>query len=126
MSSPPHGFWAAPLLDATRSGRALMEQVAERIGPQAELGMVDWKEQFLDQADRTVTTFGYRRADRVGEVTDAIDWLKAASGRWVLLPEKRLAPCFDARRVVALGQAHGELWFLVRADMTQPCAGSGS
>lgn len=118
-----HGFWAAPLLDATRSGRALMERVAQRIGPQAELGMVDWKEQFLYQADRTVMTFGYRRADRVGEATEAIAWLNAAPGRWVLLPEERLTPCFDPQRAMALGQAHRELWFLVRADMARPCAG---
>ncbi|HET7687673.1 MAG TPA: hypothetical protein VFK46_03500, partial [Candidatus Macondimonas sp.] len=78
---------------------------------------------FLYQADRRVTTFGYRRADRLGEVMEATQWLQAAPGRWVLLPEERLTPCFDPRRAVALGQAHRELWFLVRADMALPCGG---
>jgi hypothetical protein len=98
-----------------------MRQVTDRLDPQTALGMVDWKEQFLYQADRRVATFGYRRVNRLDEAREAIQWLNAAPGRWVLLPEERLTPCFDPQRAVALGQAHRELWFLVRADMTRPC-----
>ena len=117
-----HGFWAAPMLDDVRSGRSLMRQVTDRLDPRAELGMVDWKEQFLYQADRPVMTFGYRRADRVGEAAEAIAWMQAAPNRRVLVPEERLEPCFESRLAVALGRAHREQWFLVGPEAARGCA----
>lgn len=116
-----HGFWAAPMLDDVRSGRSLMRQVTDRLDPRAELGMVDWKEQFLYQADRPVMTFGYRRADRIGETAEAIAWMRAAPNRRVLLPEERLKPCFDSRLALALGQAHREQWFLIGPEAARDC-----
>lgn len=119
-----HGFWAAPMLDDVRSGRSLMRQVTDRLDPGAELGMVDWKEQFLYQADRPVMTFGYRRADRIGEATEAIAWMRAAPKRWVLVPEERLDPCFEPRLAVALGRAHREHWYLVGPEAVRDCGES--
>ena len=116
-----YGFWGAPMLDDVRSGRALMRQVVDRLDPQAELGMVDWKEQFLYQADRPIATFGYRRADRVGEAAEAIEWMRARPGRWVLLPEERLAPCFEPRLATLVGHAHREQWYLVGPAAARTC-----
>ena len=119
-----YGFWAAPMLDDVRSGRALMRQVTDRLDPQTALGMVDWKEQFLYQADRSVMTFGYRRADRIGEAAEAIAWMRAAPDRRVLLPEERLDPCFEPRLAVALGRAHREQWYLVGPEAGRNCEAS--
>ncbi|GMV68403.1 MAG: hypothetical protein AMXMBFR76_08420 [Pseudomonadota bacterium] len=116
-----HGFWAAPMLDDVRSGRSLMREVRTRLDPGAELGMVDWKEQFLYQADRPIMTFGYRRADRIGEAAEAIAWMRMAPGRWVLLPEERLEPCFESRLAIALGRAHREQWYLVGPEAARDC-----
>ncbi|WP_204275590.1 hypothetical protein, partial [Enterobacter cloacae] len=48
-----------PLLNDSSSARGLMRAVGTRLGPDAELGLVAWKEQHLLLADRPAATFGF-------------------------------------------------------------------
>lgn len=115
------GLWLYPLLNPSRSGLALMQKTAQLIGPKAELALVGWKEQLLLQADRPVVNFGYRRQD-LGEVRKAITWLAQAPDRWVLLPENRLKPCFDASQARFVLWAHDRNWYLVNHRSVLDCA----
>ena len=54
-----YGLVAYPLLNDSSSARGLMAQAGARIGGDAELGLVAWKEQNLLMADRAATTFGF-------------------------------------------------------------------
>ena len=47
-----------PLLNDASSSRGLMQAVGQRIGPQAELALVAWKEQNLLMADRPARVAG--------------------------------------------------------------------
>lgn len=118
------GFWVNPLLNAGRYPAPFMAEVARRIGPGAELGMLGWREQFVLAADRPLATFGYARRDLEAEAREGAAWLLAGPTRWLLVPEEGLRGCFDEARVVLVGQRHGRVWYLAGADdVTDACRG---
>ncbi len=120
------GLWINPLLDEARSGRGFMARVVSAVPPGVELGMVNYREQFLLQSTGPTVNFGHRRwreGDR--EPRDAARWLNAAPGRRLLVEQALLAPCFanSPRRFVA--RASRSDWFLVAAPAAADCARQG-
>lgn len=108
-----YGLGLAPALDRSSSARALMGDVARQIGPDAELGLLVWREQQMLQADRRVVDFGYRQPWH-RQWREAAAWLAAAPDRrWVLLPEAALGPCVDRRQAVPVGRANRSAWWVV-------------
>ncbi len=118
------GFWACPLLNDSSSARSLMRQVGSMIGPQAELGMVAWKEQNLLFADRPVTDFGFVKPWRE-QLGAAIRWQEAAPAqRWIFVLANAMAPCIDQRGARYVGHANRREWWLFRADaVVEACRG---
>ena len=114
------GFVGYPLLNESSSARGLMRAVGERIGADAELALVDWKEQNLLQADRPARTFGFRRHAE-DQLRDAIRWQAEAPGqRWVMALERSLDPCVAREQAVPVGRANRREWWLFRADAVKP------
>ena len=108
-----YGWMLAPALDPSSSSAALMRRVGERIGPQAQLAMVAWREQNLLQADRPVVDFGYK-ADWDAQWRQAGPWLaQAPQQRWVFVLREALSPCVDRAQVVEIGQSNRNQWLLV-------------
>lgn len=102
-----------PALDRSSSARTLMTEVARRIGPDAELGLLAWKEQQMLRADRPVVDFGYRQPWH-RQWQEAATWLAAAPRtRWLLLPEAALGPCVDRSQVRTVGRANRSEWWVV-------------
>lgn len=116
------GFWAQPLLNDSSSARALMQRVAERLGPETSLGLVGWTEQVLLQADRPAATFGFRRP-LLEQRAEAIAWLRQRPGqRRLLLIDAALEGCVDPGLALDLGMANRRRWWLVdAAAVTGPC-----
>ena len=113
-------FFAYPQLDDSSSARALMRGVGQRIGADAELGLVAWKEQNLLQADRPARTFGFRRDD-ADELRDAIAWQRTAPDRrWVMVLDTAMGKCIDTARAVDAGASNRRRWWLFRADAVVP------
>lgn len=119
-------FWiaasvfVAPPMNAERSGRALVQDVAEALPSDTRVGLVGWPEQFLLQWDGPVTHFGYRRGNREAELEDALMWLSADAPRRLLLPSRYTADCFDAARLESVGTAHRRTWWLADANAVLP------
>lgn len=111
-----------PLLNDTSSARGLMQAVGGRIGNQAELGLVAWKEQNLLMADRPATTFGFRKGWDA-QLREGVDWLAhAPERRWLLVQEDALLACVDRGRAELAGISNRRRWWLVRADaVVGPC-----
>lgn len=110
------GLVGTPVLDEASSARALMQRVAEHIGPDAELGLVAWKEQNLLMADRPAATFGFMRPPAV-QLRDAFAWqAQAQRRRWLLVEAQALDPCVDRARAVRIGIANRREWWLVPAS----------
>lgn len=116
--------WAGyPAVTDLRSGRPIMEALGQRMPPGAQLGFIQWKEQFLLYVHQPVTHFGYRRAfEEV--IPDAVAWLDADPHRVALIDDDHVE-CFDPERAVPLGYAHRDHWYLVDRSTINPACGDG-
>ncbi len=108
-----YGTGLMPALDPYSSASALMQKVRERIGDDAELGMVAWREQNLLQTSPQAADFGFKRP--VAEQwQDAARWVAAApSRRWLFVLDKAMTPCADRAQVIAIGSANRNNWLLL-------------
>lgn len=115
------GLLMAPLLNDSSSARGLMTEIGRRIGPDAELGLVAWREQNLLMADRRVAEFGFK-VDFDEQMRRGLAWQRQSPGtRWLLVQDVALAPCIDASRSVHLGHANRRGWSLVSGDAAGQC-----
>jgi 4-amino-4-deoxy-L-arabinose transferase-like glycosyltransferase len=109
------GVVGYPLLNDSSSARGLMQDVGRRIGPDAQLGLVAWKEQNLLMADRPATTFGFV-LPWSQQLQRGIAWQRAApASRWLLVQEGALSQCIVRDRAIFAGRANRRLWWLVPA-----------
>ncbi len=108
-----YGLGAMPALDPYSSASLVMDKVRARIGPDAELGMVAWREQNLLQTDPQATDFGFKRP--VGEQwEDAARWVtQAPTRRWLFVLDAAMSPCVDKAQVIDIGSANRNNWQLL-------------
>ena len=109
------GF-AEPFLSARDyPRRAVMTNVARRIGPQQELALIHWREGYWLFAQNPLVHFGYRGgSDQTGQ---ALTWLRERPDRWLLASDRWLAPCFDMAHAVHVGEDGHRTLFLVNGHM---------
>ncbi|HET6545650.1 MAG TPA: glycosyltransferase family 39 protein [Rhodanobacteraceae bacterium] len=107
---------AYPMLNDSSSSAGLMRRTGAIIGPDAELGLVAWREQNLLMADRAAVDFGFSRPwpEQLGA---AILWQEAVpERRWVFILADAMGPCIDKARAIDVGHANRREWWLFRAD----------
>ena len=110
-----YGLIGYPLLNDASSARAVMVRTGERIGPDAELGLVAWKEQNLLMADRPARTFGFLRPP-AQQLRAARDWqAQAPAPRWLQIERAALDDCIDRTHAENLGVSNRREWWLVPA-----------
>lgn len=110
-----YGIGLTPALDRSSSARGLMEDVARRIGSDAELGLVAWREQMLLQTRVPTTEFGYKQPLPM-QWQEASTWLAAAPARrWLLLPEEALPDCIDRAHAIHAARSNRREWWLLPA-----------
>lgn len=115
-----YGLGLAPALDADSSARGLMQRVGQHLGPDAQLGMVAWREQNLLQADRPVMDFGFKQSWEA-QWAEAGPWLAAdPARRWLFVLDKAMSPCVDSARVVDIGVSNRNRWMLVSGQGWKP------
>ncbi|HET6396208.1 MAG TPA: glycosyltransferase family 39 protein [Pseudoxanthomonas sp.] len=103
------------VLNDASSARGVMGDVGRRIGPDAELGLVAWKEQNLLMADRPAATFGFKVAWEE-QLRRAVAWqAQAPQRRWLLVQEDALEACIDRARIELGGISNRRRWWLVPA-----------
>lgn len=107
-----YGMGFMPALSPDASAQALMQRVGQRIGPDAELAMLGWREQHLLQADRHAMDFGFNRP--WGEQwQDAQVWLGAdPDRRWLFLIKEAVVPCLDPAKTIVIGESNRRDWVL--------------
>ncbi len=115
-----YGLGLAPAIDADSSARELMQRVGAHIGPDAELGMVAWREQNLLQSDRPTVDFGFKRSWQE-QWSEAGPWLLAdPQHRWLFVLDEALSPCVRREDTVDIGQSNRNRWRLVPGTSVQP------
>ena len=115
-----YGLVGAPLLNDGSSARGLMRNVGAAIGPDAELGLVGWREQQLLMADRPARDFGFKR-DVAAQFADAIAWQRAGGSRWLLVEGEALPRCVDKARARDMGVANRRNWWLLAGGAADAC-----
>jgi hypothetical protein len=116
-----------PLIDASRSGRTIIDTAASLLTEEQLLGFAGWKEQLLLQWNKPAVHFGYRRDDDEAESLDAASWLGRDAKHRLLLPDSIVEPCFDPAQMAYLGTAHRHRWFLTSgAAILIRCRGGSS
>lgn len=108
------GFGTYPLLNASSSARGVMTAVAQRIGPDAQLGLVAWKEQNLLMT-QTPHTFNFGFVKPWNEqLRDGLAWqAQAPDGRWLLVQQIALPGCVDRTLAERVGSSNRRGWWLV-------------
>lgn len=120
-------FWANPALNATRSGADFVARIEQLADPNAELGLVAFKEQYLLKIRREVVHFGHRRwREAEQEAADAALWLAENSGRQLVVNEAVRAACFGSAQARSLGFANRAHWFIVRDAADPRCVARGN
>ena len=116
-------LWLWPILNTHRTPRAIMQQLERSIAPDAEVGMLEFKEQFLLFAQRPLVHFSYL-APLPQQEWHAWRWMRADPARVLLLPDHLALRCFDLAKQRALGQAHRRNWVLLDASAArEQCEG---
>lgn len=108
-----YGLGLAPAVDAASSARAVMTAARRHVGPQAELGLVAWREQNLLQAPGAVREFGFKAAWSA-QWNEAHAWASAdPSRRWIFFLEEARSPCVVPGAARRIGQSNRRNWMLV-------------
>ncbi|MBN6151256.1 glycosyltransferase family 39 protein [Xanthomonas sp. AmX2] len=110
------GLMVYPLINKSSSARGVMEAAGRRIGPDAELGLVAWKEQNLLMADRAATTFGFV-VSWDEQLRRGVAWqAQAPQRRWLLVQEAAMLGCVDRNASQLAGVSNRRNWWLVPAS----------
>jgi len=118
-----YGLWGYPMLNGDRSARDVMLQARSIAGPQAEIGLLAWKEQNLLMAEGPVAEFGFLKP-WPQQYVDAVAWLRQdASRRWIFSLDQAMGDCVDRQHAIHVGHANRREWWMFRADAVKPgCA----
>ena len=113
---------AWPRVDPHRTPQQIMADVEDHLPAGAELGLLQFKEQFLLFSQRKLTHFSYLSPIAEQE-RRAWLWVHEAPNRFVLTPTDAGLTCFDVAKAVSLGEAHRREWVLLgSASLNAECA----
>ncbi len=113
--------WIWPVLDPHRTPRAAMAALEQMLPPSTEVGLVDFKEQFLLYAQRPLIHFSYL-APIAEQERNAWRWMHEQPGqRVLLLPHDDALQCFDlAQARLLAADLHRRDWVLLDAAAMRP------
>jgi 4-amino-4-deoxy-L-arabinose transferase-like glycosyltransferase len=113
-----YGFVVHTVLDDASSSKTVMHAARKLAGPEANIGLVDWKEQNLLQAIGPTTDFGFLKKPSE-QLWLARQWLKQSSSQRVLMLQSTDAlNCVNLKdpSAVHLGIANRRSWWLIKND----------
>ncbi len=115
-------LWVWPLMDPYRTPRNVMQALEEKVSPETEAGMIEFKEQLLLFSQRPLTHFSYLASVQEQE-RNAWQWMKEAPGRrGILIPGGVELSCFDMGEAMWLDNAHRRDWLWLGASaMRENC-----
>ncbi len=111
--------WVWPAMDAHRTPKDLMQRLEQAVDGRREVGLLQFKEQFLLFSRRPLTHFS-ALTPMAEQERNAWRWMREDPQRVLLVPASLDLACFDMRRLRALGNAHRQDWGLLEASAMRP------
>jgi 4-amino-4-deoxy-L-arabinose transferase-like glycosyltransferase len=122
-----NSYWINPVMNPIRSGSKFITRVEARDDPDAELGFVAFKEQYLLNVHRPIVHFGHARwREPAQEAADAALWLSGSDRRQLVVNEIIRQQCFAANSAESLGTANRTQWYIVRGQPQADCVARGN
>lgn len=119
-------FWVNPAMNTPRSGEAFIDTVEAHDDPNAELGFVAFKEQYLLNIHRPIVHFGHARwREPEQEAADAALWLSGSEQRQLVVSDNIRRMCFPDASAESLGSANRSDWYIVRGKAKEDCVARG-
>ncbi|GIU20713.1 glycosyl transferase [Shewanella sp. MBTL60-007] len=116
------GTWGYSILEPMRTPQALMANAAKAIGPDGQLGLVKFKEQFILFSPVDITHFSYL-APLEQQERNAWQWMHEGDNRYILVGDHQKLSCFDFKNAKSMGVAHRDNWVILSKDNMLPtCA----
>ncbi|MEZ5665441.1 MAG: glycosyltransferase family 39 protein [Burkholderiaceae bacterium] len=108
-------WWIWPLMDTHRTPKDLMATLEQRVDASHQVGLLEFKEQFLLFSHRPLVHFSYL-APVAEQERNAWRWMQEDRNRVLLMPDHLTLTCFDLGRQQVLGTAHRRDWVLLDAS----------
>lgn len=119
-----YGLLITPVLNDSSSARGVMARTAQRIGADAELGLVAWKEQNLLMSQSRTTTFGFLMGWQK-QLELGLAWqAQAPDTRWLFVQEPAVPVCVDRAKAEMIGRSNRREWWLVPYAARAGCPAS--
>lgn len=107
-----YSLFVYPVLERTNTPKDVLANVAEKMGPQGELGLIALKESFLLAAPMSITHFGYLEPVAAQELA-AWQWQAANENRYLLVSARAHLSCFDVSQGIPVGTSLRLNWVLL-------------
>jgi 4-amino-4-deoxy-L-arabinose transferase-like glycosyltransferase len=112
-------WWVWPAMDSQRTPQAVMQALERTVAARQEVGLLQFKEQFLLFSKRPLTHFS-ALAPVPDQERNAWRWMREDPGRVLLVPDSLALACFDMGQLRVLGKAHRQRWGLLDAAAMAP------
>ena len=111
--------WGYLLLNPIKTpAKKIMQTVVTMIGPQGELGLTRFKEQFLLFSSIPLTQFSYL-ARSSEQDKRAWQWMREKPNRYILTQAQNNLICFNQDLAIFIGKAHRQDWILLTSQSMQ-------
>lgn len=108
-------LFAYPLIDPYRKPDNVFKQTSSIIGPEAQLGLLQYKESFLLYSPRDLVTFGYL-PELEEQERNAWQWIQRVPNRYLLVASDIKLECFNVSKGVAVGATLRKNWLVLDAQ----------
>ena len=116
------GTWGYRILEPLRTPRNVLAAAEQHIPPGGQLGMIDFREQFLLFSKRDFTHFSFFTG-REQENRNAWLWMSETEDSYLLVADQIELPCFTKEGAIPVGTAHRDSYLLLTDEQMNPsCA----
>lgn len=111
--------WGYRILEPLRTPRNILAAAEQRTPSDAQLGMIDFKEQFILFSRRDFTHFSYFSAGEQEE-RNAWLWMSKTKDSYLIVENDSDLQCFTKKDAVFLGIAHRDGYLLLDDEQMEP------
>ncbi|TKV69157.1 glycosyltransferase family 39 protein [Marinobacter panjinensis] len=114
--------WGYRILEPLRTPRNILAAAEQKIPSNAQIGMIDFKEQFILFSRLDFTHFSYF-SNREQEERNAWLWMSKTADSYLIVEDHHDLRCFTDKGAIFLGTAHRESYLLLSDKHMEPsCA----